>query len=148
MWNRLTFSNIALLFLDLIKNIIKKGKKKFIARIVLLNTKITIVTTAILIVVGTIFFLFSEQPTVLQEHTSNFGKLTTALFASVTSRTAGFNTVDMADFTIPGILFMIFLMWIGASPASTGGGIKTTTFALATLTIFTVTGYGSRGFGR
>ncbi len=123
---------------DFIKNIFRKGKKKFIARIVLLNTKITIVTTAILIVTGTVFFLFSEQPTVLQEHTTNFGKLTTAMFASVTSRTAGFNTVDMADFTMPGILFMIFLMWIGASPASTGGGIKTTTFALATLNIFTV----------
>jgi len=96
------------------------------------------VTTAILIVAGTVFFLFSEQSTILQEHTTSFGKLTTALFASVTSRTAGFNTVDMADFTIPGLLFMIFLMWIGASPASTGGGVKTTTFALATLNIFTV----------
>ena len=60
------------------------------------------------------------------------------MFSSVTSRTAGFNTVDMANFTIPGILFMIFLMWIGASPASTGGGIKTTTFALATLNIFSI----------
>ncbi len=121
-----------------IANIFISRRKKFIARVVLLNTKITLVTTAILIVAGTVFFLLSEQPTVLQEHTTNFGKLTTALFASVTSRTAGFNTVDMADFTIPGILFMIFLMWIGASPASTGGGIKTTTFALATLNIFTV----------
>ncbi|SDD65615.1 potassium uptake protein, TrkH family [Pricia antarctica] len=121
-----------------IANIFKGRRKKFIARVVLLNTKITLVTTAILIVAGTVFFLFSEQPTVLQEHTTNFGKLTTALFASVTSRTAGFNTVDMADFTIPGILFMIFLMWVGASPASTGGGIKTTTFALATLNIITV----------
>jgi Trk-type K+ transport system membrane component len=44
----------------------------------------------------------------------------------------------MENFTIPGILFMIFLMWVGASPASTGGGIKTTTFALATLNIFSV----------
>ncbi|HDZ15000.1 hypothetical protein LCGC14_0661300 [marine sediment metagenome] len=130
--------NVTQYLRDLVKNVFKIGKKKFIARIVLLNTKITIVTTAILIVAGTVFFLFSEQATILQEHTTNFGKLTTALFASVTSRTAGFNTVDMADFTIPGLLFMIFLMWIGASPASTGGGIKTTTFALATLNIFTV----------
>ena len=130
--------NITQYLRDLIKNTFKIGKKKFIARIVLLNTKITIVTTAILIVAGTVFFAFSEQTTILQEHTTNFGKLTTALFASVTSRTAGFNTVDMAEFTIPGILFMIFLMWIGASPASTGGGIKTTTFALATLNVFAV----------
>ena len=130
--------NVTQYLRDLVKNVFEIGKKKFIARIVMLNTKITIVTTAILIVAGTIFFLFSEQATILQEHTTNFGKLTTALFASITSRTAGFNTVDMADFTIPGLLFMIFLMWVGASPASTGGGIKTTTFALATLNIFTV----------
>lgn len=130
--------NITQYLRDFVKNMFKKGRKKFIARIVLLNTKITLVTTAILIVMGTVFFLFSEQLTILQEHTTNFGKFTTALFASVTSRTAGFNTVDMADFTIPGLLFMIFLMWVGASPASTGGGIKTTTFALATLNIFTV----------
>ena len=67
-----------------------------------------------------------------------FKRLFGNLFASITARTAGFNTVDMADFTIAGILFMIFLMWIGASPASTGGGIKTTTFALASLNIFSV----------
>ncbi|MGB7394893.1 MAG: potassium transporter TrkG [Pricia sp.] len=119
-------------------NIFAKGRKKFIARVVLLNTKITIVTTAILLTVGTVFFSLSEQATILSGHSSIFGKFTTSLFASVTARTAGFNTVDMTDFTIPGILFMIFLMWIGASPASTGGGIKTTTFALATLNIFTV----------
>ncbi len=121
-----------------ISNFFKRGRKTFIARVVLLNTKITLITTAILIMVGTVFFLFSEQMTVLEGHSTSFGKFTTALFASVTARTAGFNTADMADFTIPGILFMIFLMWIGASPASTGGGIKTTTFALATLNIFTV----------
>ena len=72
------------------------------------------------------------------EHQTWFGKFTTALFSSVTARTAGFNTVDYAHFSIPGILFMIFLMWIGASPASTGGGIKTTTFAIATLNVFFV----------
>ena len=95
-------------------------------------------TTLILIVAGTAFFLLSEQQTNLAEHKTAFGKFTTAMFSSVTTRTAGFNTVDMSNFTIPGILFMIFLMWIGASPASTGGGIKTTTFALATLNIFSI----------
>lgn len=119
-------------------NIFRKRRKKFISRVVMLNTKITLVTTVILIAAGTTFFLFSEQKTILAEHSSGFGKFTTALFSSITTRTAGFNTVDIAEFTIPGILFMIFLMWIGASPASTGGGIKTTTFALAAMNIFSV----------
>ena len=116
----------------------KRDDRLFISRVINLNTKIVLYTTVILIAGGAIFFLFSEQQTHLLAHTSTFGKFTTAMFSSVTSRTAGFNTVDMTNFTIPGILFMIFLMWIGASPASTGGGIKTTTFALATLNIFSI----------
>ena len=131
-------SNILQYLRRFLKNLFKKGKNIFIARTVLLNTKITLVTTATLIFSGTVFFLFSEQETYLIEHETAFGKFTTALFSSVTARTAGFNTIDMADFSVPGVLFMIFLMWIGASPASTGGGIKTTTFALATLNVFSV----------
>tara|TARA_R110000796_G_scaffold37722_3_gene95072 strand:- start:19531 stop:21276 length:1746 start_codon:yes stop_codon:yes gene_type:complete len=121
-----------------ILNLLNKKNKLFLSRVILLNTKIVLFTSFILIVGGAIFFMFSEQETNLVEHTTWFGKFTTALFSSVTARTAGFNTVDYADFSIPGILFMIFLMWIGASPASTGGGIKTTTFAIATLNIFSV----------
>ncbi|ADV48950.1 potassium transporter [Cellulophaga sp. E16_2] len=119
-------------------NLFRSKNKIFISRVILLNTKIVLYTSLILIVAGTGFFLISEKHTNLLEHTTWFGKLTTALFSSVTARTAGFNTVDYADFSIPGILFMIFLMWIGASPASTGGGIKTTTFAIATLNVFFV----------
>jgi len=52
-------------------------------------------------------------------------------FGSVTTRTAGFNTTDTAALSIPTSLMFIILMWIGASPASTGGGIKTSTFAIA-----------------
>ncbi|WP_369412518.1 TrkH family potassium uptake protein [Mesonia aestuariivivens] len=134
--------NIASNFIQYVKqfiyNLFNRNRKKFISRVITLNTKIVIYTTLILIVAGTAFFLFSEQNTFLSEHKTVFGKFTTAMFSSVTSRTAGFNTVDMRNFTVPGILFMIFLMWIGASPASTGGGIKTTTFAIATMNIFSI----------
>ncbi len=130
--------NVIQYFKKLAINIFRKDDRVFISRVINLNTKIVLYTTIILIAAGTIFFLFSEQQTNLLQHKTAFGKFTTAMFSSVTSRTAGFNTVDMTDFTIPGILFMIFLMWIGASPASTGGGIKTTTFALATLNIFAI----------
>ncbi len=130
--------NIIQYFKKFIINIFRKKNRVFISRVINLNTKIVIYTTIILIVAGTTFFYFSEQQTNLLAHESVFGKFTTAMFASVTARTAGFNTVDMSSFTIPGILFMIFLMWVGASPASTGGGIKTSTFALASLNIFAI----------
>ncbi|MBK5212713.1 MAG: potassium transporter [Flavobacteriaceae bacterium] len=130
--------NVVQYFKKFITNIFSKKDRVFISRVINLNTKIVLYTTVILIAAGTIFFLFSEQQTNLLPHTTAFGKFTTAMFSSVTSRTAGFNTVDMANFTIPGLLFMILLMWVGASPASTGGGIKTTTFALATLNIFAI----------
>jgi len=51
----------------------------------------------------------------------------------VTPRTAGFNTLDFAIFSPATVMFIIILMWIGASPGSTGGGIKTTSLALAFL---------------
>ena len=57
------------------------------------------------------------------------GKILASLFQSVTLRTAGFNTIDLAAMRENSIFFMIILMFIGASPASTGGGVKTTTIA-------------------
>src|SRR5690606_17487269 len=85
--------------------------------------------------IGTVFVFLGELNNTLRDHEGFWGKLTTASFVSVTTRTAGFNTVDFSELTMPVILFSILLMWIGASPASTGGGIKTSTFALATLNI-------------
>lgn len=107
-------------------------------RVITLNTRLVIYTTLVLLIVGFIFLYISEYNNTLLMHKTVFGKITNAAFNSVTPRTAGFNTVDFTKFNVPSLLFMIFLMWIGASPASTGGGIKTSTFALATLNIFAV----------
>jgi len=107
-------------------------------RVITLNTRLVIYTTLLLLITGFIFLYISEYQNTLLLHNTTFGKITNAAFNSVTPRTAGFNTVDFTKFTVPSLLFMIFLMWIGASPASTGGGIKTSTFALATLNIFAV----------
>lgn len=106
--------------------------------VIKINTKIVIYTTIILLFVGWVFLFISEFNNTLLEHKTAFGKITNAAFNSVTPRTAGFNTVDFTKFTVPSLLFIIFLMWIGASPASTGGGVKTSTFALATLNIYAV----------
>ncbi|MFC4738513.1 TrkH family potassium uptake protein [Flavobacterium ponti] len=107
-------------------------------RVITLNTRLVLYTTLVLLIVGFVFLYISEYNNTLLMHETSFGKITNAAFNAVTPRTAGFNTVDFTKFTVPSLLFIIFLMWIGASPASTGGGIKTSTFALATLNIFAV----------
>ncbi|WP_236957687.1 TrkH family potassium uptake protein [Joostella atrarenae] len=120
------------------KNLISRNNKANLVRVITLNSKIVISTTLILLLAGFVFFYFNENSNTLAEHNTTFGKITATAFQSVTPRTAGFNTINYADLTLPSILFVILLMWIGGSPASTAGGIKTTTFALATLNIFAV----------
>ncbi len=99
-----------------------------------LNSKIVLYTTFILIMVGMVLFYALEKGNTLKEH-DEFGKILTALFGSITTRTAGFNTVDTGSLQYSTIMIVLLLMWIGASPGSTGGGIKTTTFAVATFNI-------------
>lgn len=113
-------------------------------RIITLNTQIVIYTTIFLLVGGFIFLFISEYNNTLLDHETLFGKITAASFNAVTPRTAGFNAVDFTQMNVPSLLFIIFLMWIGGSPASTAGGIKTSTFALATLNIFAVASGKSR----
>ncbi|HET8854818.1 MAG TPA: potassium transporter TrkG [Salinimicrobium sp.] len=105
--------------------------------IVNINTKIILVTTAVLLVGGTVLYYTFEYNNTLASH-SEFGKWVTAAFGAATPRTAGFNTVDMSLLNFHTLMIMIFLMWIGASPGSTGGGIKTSTFAVATLNFFSL----------
>lgn len=100
--------------------------------ILTLSNKINLVATFVLIVLGTVVIYFKEFDNVLSEH-GGIGKVVTAMFTATTPRTAGFNSVDFSQLHFSSIIIIILLMWIGASPASTGGGIKTSTFAIATL---------------
>lgn len=102
-----------------------------------LNSRITLITTILLSITGFVVFYLIEYNNTLSEH-HTFGKIVTALFGATTPRTAGFNTIDMASLMFPSTILIILLMWIGASPASTGGGIKTSTFAIATLNILSL----------
>ncbi len=102
-----------------------------------LNSRIALITTIVLTVGGTLVFFGLEKDGVLSSH-SGFGKLVTALFGATTPRTAGFNTVDVSNFRFPTLLLTMFLMWVGASPKSTGGGIKTSTLAIAILNILSL----------
>jgi Trk-type K+ transport system membrane component len=114
------------------------GKQKSYRPWVLnINSRITLVTTLSLTAVAFVLFFILEYNHTLAEH-SFFGKIVTALFGAATPRTAGFNSVDMTQLAFPTIMITFLLMWIGASPASTGGGIKTSTFAIALLNILSL----------
>ncbi|OFX51844.1 MAG: hypothetical protein A2046_00780 [Bacteroidetes bacterium GWA2_30_7] len=99
----------------------KKWKK------IQVNTRIILYSTLLLIVAGTVVIFIIENNKLLSGMTF-IEKLSHSFFQSVTTRTAGFNTIDIGALSLPILLFMMMLMFIGASPGSTGGGIKTTTF--------------------
>jgi len=90
------------------------------------HSKIVLMISVILIVIGTVMIFLFEYHNVLRDK-SLAGKIWIPLFQSVTSRTAGFNTVDISVLTTSSLFFIIMLMFVGASPGSCGGGIKTTT---------------------
>lgn len=108
------------------------GKSDYKPRILTLSSKINLITTFSLILVGTILIYAKEYYNTLSDH-QGLGKIITALFTATTPRTAGFNSIDFSQLHFSSVIIIILLMWIGASPASTGGGIKTSTFAIATL---------------
>jgi trk system potassium uptake protein TrkH len=93
------------------------------------HAKIVLITTATLILSGAILFFVFERNHIVKD-VPILNKILASLFQSVTPRTAGFNTVDIGALTNATILLMLILMFIGASPGSTGGGVKTTSAAL------------------
>lgn len=99
-----------------------------------IQTKTVLSTTAILITGGALLFFALEQGA-LSAFPSMGNRVLVSLFQSITCRTAGFNTVDIASLREATLVMMLFLMFFGASPGSCGGGVKTTTLAL--LTVFT-----------
>ena len=106
---------------------------------VTLHTRIVLILTAALLGVGFLGFLVLEwsNPGTLGP-LSLGGKLNAALFHSVSCRTAGFNTVDLAALTGESKFLSVLLMFVGAAPAGTGGGIKITTVAVVVMTVLCV----------
>jgi trk system potassium uptake protein TrkH len=96
-----------------------------------LNFKVVTSTTAVLLILGTLGFLVLEYNNPATFGPLNFPqKVMAAWFQSVTPRTAGFNTIDIGKMSEAALFMTIALMFVGASPGSTGGGIKTTTFRI------------------
>jgi trk system potassium uptake protein TrkH len=94
-----------------------------------LHSKVVLTATAALLLAGTALFLILENRTVLSGMPVG-EKILAALFQSITPRTAGYNSIDIAALSEAGKALTILLMLIGASPGSTGGGMKTSTFSI------------------
>jgi trk system potassium uptake protein len=105
-----------------------------------LLTRVTVYSSAALLAFGTVTFFLLEYFNTLSE--LNFAEaLVTSFFQSATTRSGGYHTVDVSALTVPTLLIMTILMFIGASPGSMGGGIKTTTFTVIILSVWaTITG--------
>ncbi len=128
--NMYTFFKIQLM--HLITWLSWKSPTAITPQIINLNTRLVVVTTTLLLIIGTLFFYLLEQNNALAGLSFPL-KLAHSFFGSVTPRTAGFNSLDYGGLTSATIAVTIFLMWVGGSPVSTGGGIKTSTFAVAML---------------
>lgn len=108
-----------------------------------LNTKIAVNTAIILLLVGTVGFYWLERSNTLKGM-NLLESLVASFFQSATTRTAGFNTVDIGQLTQPTAVLFMFLMFIGGSSGSTAGGIKTSTFFLLVASVIST----SRGSSR
>ncbi len=115
----------------------------------MLHTKIVLLTTfALLFGSAWLFYRFEENNLLTGMDTS--GKILTSLFSAVTARTAGFNTVDTGALTDASKMLTVILMFIGGSPGSTAGGVKTTTIIVMYLHLWSSIQrtYGVNAFGR
>ena len=118
--------------LNIFRKVVKGKKERFTVQ-----TRIVFIATLFLILFGAVNFYIFEQDNILRgvRHQERF---LVSIFQSVTARTAGFNTIDTSSLRSRTLFMMSILMFIGASPGSTGGGIKTTTIFLLVLSIITI----------
>ena len=128
---------IRLKLIQIYDRLVRRTQRKFDhkARTLTSNTIIAIILTSILVIGGTLVFFITEHNNVLSDDTSFWGKLSTSFFLATVPRTAGFSSFNMGSLTNISVVIMIIYMWIGGSPMSTAGGIKTTTFAIALLNV-------------
>jgi len=134
--------NIAGLACDKVKRLIKKKSAAtdvaglgapLVAPVKMrLQTRIVLATSCALIIVGTLAIIIFGQ----NQSTKPVESFTAALFQSVTARTAGFNTIDIGSMSAANKLVLIVLMFIGGSPGSTAGGIKTVTFLVIIMVVY------------
>ena len=125
------------------------SKKKLHFSRYLLQTKIVLITTAVLVFGGGLAFYLLEKDLLMADMDTS-GRILSSLFSSVTARTAGFNTIDTGALSDGSKFLTMILMFIGGSPGSTAGGIKTTTVVVLFLFVNSSIQrtYGVNAFGR
>jgi len=109
-----------------------------------MHAKLVLTVTGVLLIVGfVLFFIFEYHNPKTLGSLPLPAKVMAAAFQSITPRTAGYNTIDIAALTTPSLFLTMLFMFVGASPGSTGGGVKTTTFAIIIMTVASVL-YGKK----
>jgi len=121
----ITLGGIGFLVMHELLDLLRSRKRRRVS----LHSRLVLLTSLALTFGGAILIWTLELGSALRHMPYGEGFLT-ALFQSVTCRTAGFNSIDLNAFEVPTLLLMMFLMFVGASPGSCGGGIKTTSLAL------------------
>ncbi|MCW8312638.1 ATPase [Sphingobacterium sp. InxBP1] len=102
------------------------------------NSKLVLLCNAIIIVAATLFFYFLERQNTLSLEKGAGGEWATSFFMANAARSAGYNSIDLSFVGAPTIFLIMVLMWVGASPGSTGGGVKVTTVALTFMNIISL----------
>lgn len=125
------------------------SKWKFKLKRYRLHSKIVLSLSLILIIIPSIIFYFSEAEYIFKNYSIS-EKIYSSVFAAITPRTAGFNTIDTGLMSPAGKVLSIFLMFVGAGSGSTAGGIKVTTFFVLVVSVYTSISrkYGMEAFGR
>ena len=120
---------------SVVSEIVHRAKKHSGRTQLTLHTKLALTTTGFLLFAGALCFFVFETNAAFAGYPTHM-KMIHSFFQSVTTRTAGFDSVSQVKFTNISVLISILLMIIGASPGSTGGGIKTTSFATVIASLF------------
>lgn len=121
---------------SLVHKFILKKRYRHTAQLFSFNSKFILFLNVLVILGATLSFLLLEYNNTLVGDKTFLGKLSTSFFMANSARTAGFETVGVGFVGMPTMIMAVTLMWMGASPGSTGGGVKITTVAVAFLNIF------------
>lgn len=111
-----------------------RNRMKYPWKTLRFDTKTSLLTTLTLLFIGTFVFYLLEHNRVMSGM-SEIGQIMTSLFSSMTLRSAGFSTVNIADLSQPVLILMLFMMFVGTSSGSTGGGIRVSTFSVLVSTV-------------
>ena len=120
---------------SMVRRLILKKSYRYKPQVFSFNSRFIVVCNVTVIILATISFFVLEQNHSLMADKSSFGRWVTSIFMANSTRSAGFNSVDLNFINIPTLIMFVTLMWIGVSPGSTGGGVKVTTIAIALVNI-------------